>query len=115
MKLSYKKTSFFFLTLQLLFPLVSEARTLRSIAEGIAKFLSVTVVQFLIVLALVLFFWGVIEFIRNADNPDARKKGKQHMVWGIIGLFFMLTFLSVTGILTRTFFGGNPILPLFYE
>ncbi len=110
-----KRITIVFLVLQSFFPLVSEAFILRSIAENIAKFLSGTFITFLTVLALIFFLWGVADFIRNAENSDARKKGKQRMVWGIIALFFMLTFLSVTGVLTRTVFGNNPILPQLYE
>ena len=36
--------------------------------------------------AFVIFVWGVIEYIRNADNDEKRKDGQQHMLWGIIGL-----------------------------
>ena len=39
--------------------------------------------------ALVLFLWGVVEYIRNADNDEARKKGQSHIIWGIIGLVIM--------------------------
>lgn len=36
--------------------------------------------------AFIIFVWGVVEFIRGADNEEARKKGQQHILWGIIGL-----------------------------
>ncbi|MDQ3245000.1 MAG: pilin [bacterium] len=46
--------------------------------------------------ALVFFFYGVVEFLWNADNEEARTMGKKHMLWGIVGLFIMM---SVWGIL----------------
>jgi hypothetical protein len=36
--------------------------------------------------AFVLFIWGVVEYIRNADNLEKRSQGQQHIFWGIIGL-----------------------------
>lgn len=36
--------------------------------------------------AFVIFIWGVVEFIRGADNDEKRKAGQQHMIWGIVGL-----------------------------
>lgn len=36
--------------------------------------------------AFLVFVWGVVQFIRKADNDEARKVGQQHMMWGIIGL-----------------------------
>lgn len=44
----------------------------------------------MIVIALAVFIWGVIEFITGADNEEKRKKGKQHIIWGIIGLTIMI-------------------------
>ena len=36
--------------------------------------------------AFLLFIWGVVEFIRNAGDPEKRSDGQRHMFWGIIGL-----------------------------
>lgn len=36
--------------------------------------------------AFLVFVWGVVKFIRNADNDEKRKEGQMHMIWGIIGL-----------------------------
>jgi len=110
-----KKVIIPILSLTLAFPLLSEARTIREIAESIADFLLDSVLKLLLTIATVSFVWGVIEFIRNADNSDARKKGKQKIIWGIIGLFVMLSFLGLTGVLSRTFFNSGPVLPQFYE
>ncbi len=50
----------------------------------------------LFAVAVVYFLWGLFAFIRDQDNEDAQTAGKQHMVWGIIGIAIML---SVQGIL----------------
>lgn len=36
--------------------------------------------------AFAYFAFGVMMFIRNAENDEKRTQGKQHMVWGIVGL-----------------------------
>ncbi len=57
--------------------------------------------------AFVVFVWGVVDFIRGADNEERRKSGQQHMIWGIIGLVIIfganaiITMLQAT--LTNTF------------
>jgi uncharacterized membrane protein len=53
-------------------------------------------VVFLSALAVLVFIWGVIEFMANADNQEKRTIGKRHLVWGIIGMFIMA---SVYGII----------------
>ena len=40
-------------------------------------------------IAAVYFAYGVFEFIKDSDSPDAREKGKQHIIWGLIGMAIM--------------------------
>lgn len=54
------------------------------------------IIVFIFALALVYFLYGMVVFIANADNEDARDTGKKHMLWGVVGLFIMV---SVYGIL----------------
>ncbi|HDO23843.1 MAG TPA: hypothetical protein ENG99_01350 [bacterium] len=49
-----------------------------------------------IALGLAVFIYGVVEFIAGADNQEKRDKGKQHIVWGIVGLLIMV---AVAGII----------------
>ncbi len=98
-------------------PLVSFAaggRTIAGIANNIKKFLAGLVVPMLFTIALAWFIWGIVEFIRSAENSEDRKRGKQRMLWGIIGLFAMIAFLGLTSILTNTLFNTGTILPQFY-
>ncbi|HWU24169.1 MAG TPA: hypothetical protein VN086_00225 [Candidatus Paceibacterota bacterium] len=36
--------------------------------------------------AFILFAFGVFELIRKGGNEEARIKGRQHVMWGLIGL-----------------------------
>ena len=49
----------------------------------------------LIGLALVVFVWGLVVFIAKADNEQERDAGKQKMVWGIIGLFVLVSIWGI--------------------
>jgi nitrogen fixation/metabolism regulation signal transduction histidine kinase len=97
-------------------PVVSFAagRNIASIANNIKKFLSSLVVPMLFTIALSWFIWGVVDFIKSAENSEEREKGKTRMLWGIIALFAMIAFLGLTSILTNTFFNTGTILPQFY-
>ncbi len=44
------------------------------------------IITLLALAAFLVFIWGVVDFIRGADDAEKRKTGQQHMVWGIIGL-----------------------------
>lgn len=52
--------------------------------------------------ALIYFLWGVVVFIQNADNADKREDGYKHMIWGIVGLFIMLSASGIINIIAST-------------
>jgi hypothetical protein len=43
-------------------------------------------IYLLIALAAVVFLWGLVEFVAKADDPEGRKTGQQHLLWGLVGL-----------------------------
>ena len=65
--------------------------------------------------ALIVFLWGLVNFIAKSGDTKTHKEGRDLMVWGIIALFVMV---SVFGIL-RFFYAdlgfsdpfGLPFLP----
>ena len=107
----------FILSTSILLPGMSFAlgSNIREISRNIAAFLGKPLMTLLFTAALAMFLWGVVDFIRNAENSEAREKGKQRMLWGIIALFVMVAFLGLTGVITGTLFGKNPLLPQLYE
>lgn len=50
--------------------------------------------------AMIMFFWGVLQFIRGAGDESARSIGKQHMIWGIVGMAIMVSAFTVIQIAT---------------
>jgi hypothetical protein len=54
---------------------------------------------------LLLFFWGMVQFLWNVEEQSAnnRSEGRQHMIWGIVGMFIMVSFWSLIAILDNTF------------
>ncbi len=60
------------------------------------------IIYLLFALAILYFMWGVMIFIRNADSPEKREEGFQHMIWGLVGLFIMLSVKGIIGIILAT-------------
>ena len=58
---------------------------------------------FLITLAIVIFLWGLVEFIAKSGSDSEREEGKKHMIWGIIGLFIMVSAIAIIQIFLNTF------------
>ena len=53
-------------------------------------------------IAFVYFLWGVFEFIRDAGSNTGREKGKQHIIWGIIGMVIMLSVFGIVKVVANT-------------
>lgn len=74
--------------------------------ELVAKITDIIItplVSLMLSLALIFFLWGAYEFVRNADNESGRATGKQHMLYGIIGMLVMLSALAILKIAATTF------------
>lgn len=56
-------------------------------------------IGFVFACAIILFVYGIIEFILGADNEEKRITGKKHIVWGTIGLAIMFAVWGIVGIL----------------
>jgi hypothetical protein len=69
-----------------------------------------SVVPFLFTLATAAFIWGIIQYFLNPDNEEKRKKGKEYLLWGVIGLFVMISIWGLVGVLSNTF-GVKTLIP----
>ena len=66
------------------------------------------VVPVLIALGIVYFVWGVVQYV-IADSEEAKKKGKDHMIYGIIGLVAIVAMWGLVSLLTTTFGLNNNV------
>lgn len=60
------------------------------------------VIGLLFAIALVVFLWGVVEFLLQSDSEEAREKGKSHMLWGVIGMFIMFSVFAIIRLIAGT-------------
>jgi len=59
-------------------------------------------IAMLFAIALVLFFWGLMNFLYNSGDDTSKKQGKSHMLWGLIGMFIMLSVFGILSLFTET-------------
>ena len=59
--------------------------------------------------ALLLFLWGGFEFIRGADSEEGRETGRRHMLWGIVGMFIMISVKGILNLVLGTFGVSSPV------
>ncbi|MCE9585039.1 pilin [Candidatus Nomurabacteria bacterium] len=78
-----------------------------------------SIVPVLIALGVVYFIWGVVSYVIS-DDEEAKKAGKDRMIYGIIGLAVIVSVWGLVSILKNTFgLGGSntntvqvPCIPL---
>ncbi len=63
--------------------------------DSIRTEILVPVVALVFALALIYFFWGMVQYMMNLNNPTARQDGQRHMFWGVIGLAIMLSAFGI--------------------
>jgi high-affinity Fe2+/Pb2+ permease len=71
---------------------------LTKIEDGIV----VPFIYLMLAISAIFFVWGVFQFVRSSDNPEGQTKGKQHMIWGVIGLAIMLAVNSIIDLIDNT-------------
>jgi uncharacterized membrane protein YidH (DUF202 family) len=67
----------------------------------IEKLIINPIIGLLIAIGVIVFLWGVIEFIAGADSEEKRKTGKNHILWGVVGLFIAVSAFGIMNLLAN--------------
>lgn len=59
------------------------------------------VIQFVFVLALLYFVWGMFKFFKETDD-GSREEGRQHILWGTIGMAVMISVYGIIRFVAET-------------
>lgn len=92
-------------------PLVSMAAisNVSDVGSFVINTINNVLVPVLFAVAFIVFLWGAFQtFIIGANSDDTKEKGKNLMLWGLIGFFVMVSIWGLVNILTGTVSFGNP-------
>ncbi len=64
------------------------------------------VVPVLVILGVVYFVWGVVQYVIS-DDEEAKSSGRNRIIAGIIGLAVIIGMWGLVRALTNTFLGGS--------
>jgi hypothetical protein len=78
-------------------------KTVGGILQFLTNLISSTVIPLLFAVAIVVFIWGVIQYITAAGDTEKRNEGLQYIIWGLVGIFVMTAVWGLVSILTETF------------
>ncbi len=75
----------------------------ESVLSNVNKLIVNPLINLLFALALAFFLYGVFQFIANQENEEKKTTGKQHMLWGIVGIVIMLGVFTIMNMILKTF------------
>ena len=62
--------------------------------------------------ALLVFLYGGLQFIMKASDEKARAEGKKAMVWGLVGMFIMVTAFGLIRLILSSVGLSTNVYPL---
>lgn len=88
-----------------LVPLLAFAKAPENAADlmnRISTFVINPMIYVLFACAFVVFVWGLVQFIMNSANEEARNTGAKHILWGLIGMVIMVGVNGILGLINST-------------
>ena len=92
-------------------PMLAMAVNLQTdIIDNLIKIFN-TIIPLLMIAATVFFLWGVLQFVTSGGDEEKRKEGRDHIIYGLIGLFVMVAVWGLVGAIQGTFQLGGKKIP----
>ncbi len=92
------------------FQLIPEAQaSVTTLIKKIDGAIINPIIFFLFAAAMAYFIWGVVQYLLSPDNEEIRKTSKAQMIWGIIGLFIMISVFSIMRLIVSTLGAQNKV------
>ena len=79
-----------------------------NIVNSLTQAIIYPLIMLLFAVALLVFFWGVIEFLLalNVSGESSKEEGKRHMLWGLVGMFIIVSAGTIIGFIASNVCGG---------
>jgi hypothetical protein len=105
-----KKLSFYIATISA--PFIASAAIdtgssddIESLLKNISRLIINPIINFLLVIATLVFLWGVIQYVIAGESSDKTQKAKQQIIWGLIGLTIMASAWAIVKIIKNSVLG----------
>lgn len=85
-----------------LYTKIAYASKVEEFVFKVDKFIINPLILMLFGIAVLIFLYGVVEFLLNQSNEEKKTTGKDHMIWGIVGITIMLGVWTILGVVLRT-------------
>lgn len=83
----------------LLFPSVAHAASsVDGLVVNFKNAIINPIIAILFALAFILFLWGAVAFVWNAGDSTSKEDGKNHMIWGLVGMLIMVSAYGIINV-----------------
>lgn len=80
----------------------ASAATIDTLLAKIDKVILNPAIGFIFALALAYFLYGVVQFLLSKEKGEIPADGKRHMLWGLVGMFIMLSAYGIINFIINT-------------
>lgn len=84
----------------------------RQAAEFVGRVNEIILFPFialLMAIAFLVFLWGCAQYVINANNDQGRDTGRRHIIYGLVGLFVMVSAWAILRLVAATFGLGDQV------
>jgi|GEM_PF-2411330 hypothetical protein len=86
--------------------LFSSGATFASIVQNIVSLINLTV-GVLLALAVVVFFIGLVRYIRESGDAKGHAEAKERIIWSLVAIFVLVSIWGILAVMNTAFFGGG--------
>ena len=102
-KLQFKKIILGFILLVAPFLAKAGDTEIGDIIEQMISILNFKVIPVLLIIATLVFIWGVVQYIIAGNSEQRKKEGRDLIMWGLIGLLVIVAMWGFIKIIGTTF------------
>lgn len=84
---------------------------LQNLLTYVTCIIATSIIPLIFALATVVFIWGVVQYVINDGEEAKKEKGRQFIVWGLIGLVVMISVWGLVKIVGSTFNINTGFIP----
>ena len=77
-------------------------QSLQNLISAVNHYIVNPLILLLFAVAMVVFLWGIIGYIKGAGDPKARESGRNHILWGLVGMAIMFSVFGIMHIIAGT-------------
>lgn len=74
-----------------------------NLINNITRLILNPLIELLFVIALIVFVWGIVQFVNSETADNKREEGKKKIMYGVLGMFVMFSAYGIIHLILDTF------------